>query len=67
MGSEETVYPNDTTRTLRKLIKHLREWREDNPMCDQRYTEMVISKLEEAELLSLKIVNQLENGGGNGA
>lgn len=60
MRSEEVVYPNDTTRNIRKQIEHLEEWREDNPKCDQRHTAMVISKLEEAELLSLRMVKEDE-------
>ena len=56
MQSEETVYPNDTTRAIRHMISHLEEWRENNERCDQRHTAMVISKLEEAELLSLRMV-----------
>lgn len=56
MRSEEVVYPNDTTSAIRRLMEKLEEWRKDNPSCDQRHTAMVISKLEEAELLSLRMV-----------
>jgi hypothetical protein len=56
MGQEETVYPNDTTNAIRKLIKDLEQWRIDNAKCDQRHTAMVITKLEEAELLTLRMV-----------
>lgn len=58
MQEQETFYPNDATRSLRKLINHLEEWRTDNAHCDQRHVAMVITKLEEAELLSLRMVNQ---------
>ena len=60
MRSEETVYPNDTTRNIRSMIAHLEEWRTDNERCDQRHVAMVISKLEEAELLSLRMVKHDE-------
>lgn len=58
MRKEEIVYPNDTTNSIRKMIADLEEWRQDNPKCDQRHVAMVISKLEEAELLSLRMVIQ---------
>ena len=58
MGQEEIVFPNDTTNAIRKLIQKLEEWRKDNDRCDQRHVAMVISKLEEAELLSLRMVIQ---------
>lgn len=58
MRSEETVYPNDTTRNIRKQIEYLEGWRENNEHCDQRHVAMVITKLEEAELLSLRMIKQ---------
>jgi hypothetical protein len=59
MQAQETVYPNDTTRDIRLLIADLEAWRKDNDKCDQRHVAMVISKLEEAELLSLRMVSNL--------
>lgn len=58
MQETETVYPNDTTRQIQGLIADLIVWKQDNPSCDQRHTAMVITKLEEAELLSLRMVIQ---------
>jgi hypothetical protein len=58
MQEQETVSLNDTTRQLRKLISNLEDWRTNNERCDQRHVAMVITKLEEAELLSLRMVNQ---------
>lgn len=60
MREEETVYPNDTTRQIRKMIEHLEDWRKDNERCDQLHTAMVITKLEEAELISLRMVKEDE-------
>lgn len=57
MREEQVVYPNDTTRSIQRIMQHLEEWRQDNPVCDQRHTAMVLSKLEEAELLSLRMIN----------
>lgn len=37
---------------------HLEKWRTDNNRCDQRHVAMVVTKLEEAELLSLRMVKQ---------
>lgn len=58
MREEETFYPNDTTHQLRNLIDYLEDWRKDNEFCDQRHAAMVITKLEEAELLSLRMVKK---------
>ena len=62
MGLEETVYPNDTTIAIRRMIEDLEAWRVDNLRCDQRHVAMVITKLEEAELLSLRMVKQDDQG-----
>ena len=56
MGEQEIFYPNDTTRMLREILEHLEEWRTANEFCDQRHTAMVMTKIEEAELLSLRMV-----------
>lgn len=58
MRSEETVYPNDTTRAIRTLIERTRDWGTGNGMADQRHLAMVLTKLEEAELLSLRMVRE---------
>ena len=58
MREEEAVYPNDTTRAIQRMMSNLEEWRQDNDRCDQRHVAMVLSKLEEAELLSLRMVKE---------
>lgn len=60
MRSEEVVYPNDTTESIRKIMRHLEDWRENNQRCDQYYTDRLLDKLEEAELLSLRMVKEDE-------
>lgn len=50
------VNVNDTMRSIRATIEYLEVWRDGNVHCDQRHTAMVISKLEEAELLAQRIV-----------
>ena len=58
MREEEVVYPNDTTRAIQRIMGNLEEWRQDNDRCDQRHVAMVLTKLEEAELLSLRMVKE---------
>lgn len=58
MREEVVIYPNDTTRAIQRVIEHLEEWRQDNDRCDQRHVAMVLTKLEEAELLSLRMVKE---------
>lgn len=58
MREEEAFYINDTTREIRLIIARIELWRKDNDHCDQRHAAMVITKLEEAELLSLRMVKQ---------
>lgn len=56
MGEERIVYPNDTTNSIEKMVKHLNEWKQDNPSANPREVALVITKLEEAALWSLKMV-----------
>lgn len=58
MRSEEVVYPNDTTAAIRRQMEELEEWRQDNDRADQRHVAMLLTKLEEAELISLRIVKE---------
>lgn len=60
MEEVDRVYPNDTTRKIRELIADLSSWKIDNEKVNQRITSMIISKLQEAELLSLIMVNHEE-------
>lgn len=53
-----TISINDTMRQLAGMIQHLEAWRVDNEFCDQRHTAMVITKLEEAELLAQRMVKE---------
>ena len=56
MGEFEKYLVNDTMRDIRKITDSLREWSKDNDYADGRHVAMVLTKLEEAELLSQRIV-----------
>lgn len=56
MNETETIEINDTMRELRALIKKIEGWRIDNKYCDQRHTAMVLTKLEEAELIAQRMM-----------
>jgi len=58
MNEEMTISVNDTMRQLQSMIRGLEVWRIDNEFCDQRHTAMVITKLEEAELLAQRMVKE---------
>jgi hypothetical protein len=58
MNEEMTISVNDTMRQLAGMIAGLEAWRIGNEHCDQRHTAMVISKLEEAELLAQRMVKE---------
>lgn len=60
MQDTKTVYPNDTTRAIERLIKHLNEWKVNNPSSNPRETALVITKLEEAAHWSLEMVKQTD-------
>lgn len=55
MGAEETVYPNDVTMDIRRIMGEITKWSKDNDKCDPRHVAMLLTKLEEAELISLRI------------
>lgn len=58
MGEEEAYTVNDTMRSIRKVKQHLEDWSYDNASADGRHVAMVLTKLEEAELLCQRIVKE---------
>ena len=56
MREEKIVYPNDTTRQIDRMIDELNKWKVNNPLVNIRETSLVITKLEEASMWSLKMV-----------
>lgn len=54
MNEEEVIVVNDTMRSIRGVAEDLRNWL--SPSCDQRIKAMVLTKLEEAELLAQRLV-----------
>lgn len=56
MGQEEIFYSNDTTQEIRRVMDALRAW--ESPLCDGRHKAMILTKLEEAELLSFRLVKE---------
>lgn len=60
MPQERVVYPNDTTTQIERMIEHINTWKIDNPYVNPREVSLVITKLEEAALWSLKMVKHDE-------
>lgn len=56
MREEKIVYPNDTTHAIEKIIQHLNKWKIDNSYSNPREVALVITKLEEAAMWSLKMI-----------
>lgn len=59
MQESETVHPNDTTRSIRKVAENLKAWDKsipDNAKLNRDYFIRVLEKLEEAELLSMRMI-----------
>ncbi|MGI9028154.1 MAG: hypothetical protein ACR2FM_04950 [Candidatus Saccharimonadales bacterium] len=56
MQEQETIRINDTIRSIRHTVKVLKDWSTDNSSADGRHVAMVLTKLEEAELLAQRIV-----------
>jgi hypothetical protein len=56
MNEEITFSVNDTSRVIAGSLEHLKKWRVGNNWCNQYFTDLLIAKLEEAYLLSLKMV-----------
>jgi hypothetical protein len=59
MGESETYIVNDTMRQIRRAAEHLNDWAKRYPEnADMRHVAMVLTKLEEAELISQRIVKE---------
>lgn len=56
MGEEIIFQINDTYRAIEKEITNLRNF--ESTAFDPRIKAMVLTKLEEAQLLSLKLIKQ---------
>ena len=56
MQEQETIEVNDTMRAIRKIADHVRDWSDGNTYADGRHVAMVLTKLEEAELLAQRII-----------
>lgn len=56
MSEEESYNINDTMRSIRKVSENLKNW--ESRLCDPRIKAMILSKLEEAELLSQRLVKE---------
>ena len=57
MGEEITFIKNDTVRAIETLIERTKVWAKDNEYAKGRETALVITKLEEARLWALDMVN----------
>lgn len=56
---EEITFPiNDTFRTIERIITDLRKW--DSPSCNQRVKALILTRLEEAQLWALRLINSEE-------
>ena len=56
MGEDVTYSVNDTNRGIQRVIDDLKDW--ESPLCDPRVKALIITKLEEAQLWSLKLVKK---------
>lgn len=58
MDSQESekVHPNSFTHAIRDLAKKVEAWRKENKHCNQREAALVLTKLEEAEMFSLRMI-----------
>lgn len=56
MEELEKYAVNDTMIAIREVAKRLRNWSEHSEYADKRHVAMVLTKLEEAELLCQRIV-----------
>jgi hypothetical protein len=56
MSQTEEYTINDTTRAIRSIMDHLKDW--ESTKADPRTKAMVISQLEIAELLSLRLIKE---------
>ncbi|MCP4651157.1 MAG: hypothetical protein GY853_13910 [PVC group bacterium] len=58
MGEEITFPVNDTNRSIDKIIQELKNF--NSPNCNIRAKALVLTNLEQAQLWSLKLINQEE-------
>jgi predicted metal-binding protein len=56
MDEKIIISLNDTHRALGRLIDNINGWAVGSELCDQRVAAIVKTKLEEAQLWSLKMV-----------
>ena len=56
MGEDETYPINDTNRAIGKTIDSLKAWESD--LADPRVKSIILTKLEEAQLWSLKLIKE---------
>lgn len=54
MGENYEASINDTYRAIERVAENLKGW--ESPLCDPRVKAMILSKLQEARLLSLELV-----------
>lgn len=58
MWEEITFQVNDTTRAIAREMNSLQKF--ESPRCDGRIKAMILSKLQEAHLLSLLLVKEIK-------
>jgi len=54
MGEEISLPINDTTRAIGDILKNLKGW--DSPLVDERVRAIIATKLQEAQLWSLRLI-----------
>lgn len=58
VDEEENYAVNDTMRSIRRVSEYLKKW--DSDLADPRIKAMILTKLEEAELLSQRLIKPSE-------
>ena len=56
MGEQVTYTVNDTTRAIQNISDDLKSF--ESPLCDPRVKAMILTKLQEARLLSLELIKK---------
>lgn len=56
MQEEKTYAINDTYRAIKRVSDSLKDW--ESPLCDPRVKAMILTKLQEARLLSLELIKE---------
>lgn len=54
MGENYEAAINDTYRAIERISESLKDW--ESPLTDKRVKAMILSKLQEARLLSLELI-----------